>query len=50
MRVTTILVAAALLHASAVMAAPKPAPAPVPAADKDKPWPEAYFEIFKLAP
>ena len=47
----TILAAAAILQASAAIAAPKPAAAPAAVtADQDKPWPEAYFEIFKLAP
>jgi hypothetical protein len=50
MKFVCLLGAAALLGATAATAAPKPAPAPAPIADQDKPWPEAYFEIFKLAP
>lgn len=43
----------ALLVAATLFAAAKPAPTPAaksPTADDSAPWPEAQFEIFKLAP
>jgi hypothetical protein len=53
MKSLMLLGAAALLPATMAMAAPAAPAAPAtPAAQADdgKPWPEAYFEIFKLAP